>query len=142
MNCGQVCASVERLYVTEPVAEKFIAAVVDEVKKLRVGPPAQDCSTDIGPLTNENQLNIVSDQVTDAIAKGARVLAGGRRREDLGGYFFEPTVLVDVDNSMKVMTEETFGPVLPIKVVKDEDEAIREANNSGTGCLLRCGLQN
>src|SRR6185295_641942 len=135
MNCGQVCASVERLYVTEPVAEKFINAVVDEVKKLRVGPPAQDCSTDIGPLTNENQLNIVSDQVTDAIAKGARVLAGGRRREDLGGYFFEPTVLVGVDNSMKVMTEETFGPVLPIKVVKDEDEAIREANNSRYGLL-------
>ncbi|HST20968.1 MAG TPA: aldehyde dehydrogenase family protein [Blastocatellia bacterium] len=135
MNCGQVCASVERLYVTEPVAEKFIAAVVDEVKKLRVGPPAQDCSTDIGPLTNENQLNIVSDQVTDAIAKGARVLVGGRRREDLGGYFFEPTVLVDVNDSMKVMTEETFGPLLPIKVVKDEDEAIREANNSRYGLL-------
>src|SRR5439155_19659000 len=68
MNCGQVCASVERLYVTEPIAERFISAVVDEVKRLRVGPPS-GCRTDVGPLTNENQLNVVSDQVADATAK-------------------------------------------------------------------------
>ena len=135
MNCGQVCASVERLYVLEPVAEKFIAAVVAEVKKLRLGPPSPDCATDIGPLTNEKQLSIVTEQVADAVARGARVLAGGRRRDDLGGYFFEPTVLVDVDSSMRVMTEETFGPVLPIKVVKDEEEALREANNTRYGLL-------
>jgi acyl-CoA reductase-like NAD-dependent aldehyde dehydrogenase len=135
MNCGQVCASVERLYVVEPVAERFIAAVTDEVKKLRLGRPSADCSTDIGPLANLNQLNVVTDHVADAVAKGARVVAGGRRREDLGGYFFEPTVLVDVDSTMKVMTEETFGPLLPIKVVKDEEEAIREANNSRYGLL-------
>jgi acyl-CoA reductase-like NAD-dependent aldehyde dehydrogenase len=134
MNCGQVCASVERLYVAEPIAEKFISSVVEEVKRLRVGPP-EGCTTDIGPLTNENQLNIVSEQVADAVARGARVLTGGRRREDLGGYFFEPTVLVDVDDSMKVMNEETFGPVLPIKVVKDEEEAIREANSTRYGLL-------
>jgi len=134
MNCGQVCASVERLYVAEPIAERFIAAVVDEVKKLRIGAPS-GCSTDIGPLTNENQLNIVSDHVADAVAKGARVLTGGRRREDLGGYFFEPTVLVDVNSSMKVMTDETFGPVLPIKIVKDEVEAISEANRTRYGLL-------
>lgn len=133
-NCGQVCASVERLYVVEPVAERFISAVVDEVKRLRVGPPA-GCETDIGPLINENQLNIVSDHVADAVAKGARVLAGGRRREDMGGYFFEPTILTGVNNTMKVMTEETFGPVLPIMIVKDEEEAIREANNSRYGLL-------
>jgi acyl-CoA reductase-like NAD-dependent aldehyde dehydrogenase len=134
MNAGQVCASVERLYVAEPIAEKFIRAVVDEVKRLRLGPPS-GCETDVGPLTNENQLSVVSEHVADAVGKGARVLTGGRRREDLGGYFFEPTVLVDVDNTMKVMTEETFGPVLPIKVVKDEEEAIREANSSRYGLL-------
>jgi acyl-CoA reductase-like NAD-dependent aldehyde dehydrogenase len=134
MNCGQVCASVERLYVAEPIAEKFISSVVEEVKRLRVGPP-DGCSTDVGPLTNENQLNVVSEHVADAVARGARVLTGGRRREDLGGYFFEPTVLVDVDGSMKVMSEETFGPVLPIKVVKDEEEAIREANSTRYGLL-------
>jgi len=134
MNCGQVCASVERLYVAEPIAEKFIAAVVNEVRKLRVGAPS-GCSTDIGPLTNENQLNVVIDHVADAVARGARVLTGGRRRDDLGGYFFEPTVLIDVNSSMKVMTEETFGPVLPIKVVKDEEEAIVEANSTRYGLL-------
>jgi succinate-semialdehyde dehydrogenase/glutarate-semialdehyde dehydrogenase len=133
-NCGQVCASVERLYVTAPVAEKFISAVADEVKRLRVGPPS-GCKTDIGPLVNENQLKIVSDQVADAVAKGARVLAGGRRREDLGGLFFEPTVLVEVTDSMRVMNEETFGPVLPIKVVRDEEEAIAEANKTRYGLL-------
>jgi succinate-semialdehyde dehydrogenase/glutarate-semialdehyde dehydrogenase len=133
-NCGQVCASVERLYVAEPIAEKFISAVVDEVKRLRLGAPS-GCETDIGPLINEGQLNIVSDQVADAVAKGARVLTGGRRRDDLGGFFFEPTVLVDVNDSMKVLNEETFGPVLPIKVVRDEEEAIREANNTRYGLL-------
>jgi succinate-semialdehyde dehydrogenase/glutarate-semialdehyde dehydrogenase len=133
-NSGQVCASVERLYVTEPIAEKFIASVVEEVKKLRQGPPS-GCDTDIGPMINESQLNIVCDHVADAVAKGARVLTGGRKREELGGYFFEPTVLVDVNNSMKVMTEETFGPVLPIMVVRDEEEAIREANNTRYGLL-------
>jgi len=133
-NCGQVCASVERLYVVEPIAGKFISSVVDEVKKLRQGPPS-GCTTDIGPLINENQLNTVTDHVADAVARGARVLTGGRRRDDLEGFFFEPTVLVDVNSSMKVMTEETFGPVLPIMVVKDEEEAIREANNSRFGLL-------
>ena len=133
-NCGQVCASVERLYVTEPIAERFIAAVVDGVGKLRMGAPS-GCSTDVGPLTNENQLNVVGNHVADAVAKGARVLTGGRRRDDLGGYFFEPTVLVDVNSSMRVMTEETFGPVLPIKIVKDEEEAIIEANSTRYGLL-------
>jgi succinate-semialdehyde dehydrogenase/glutarate-semialdehyde dehydrogenase len=86
-------------------------------------------------LTNENQLNVVGNHVADAVAKGARVLTGGRRRDDLGGYFFEPTVLVDVNSSMRVMTEETFGPVLPIKIVKDEEEAIIEANSTRYGLL-------
>ena len=132
--CGQVCASVERLYVEEPIAGKFIAAVVEQVKKLRVGPPI-GCSTDVGPLSNENQLKIVTDHVEDAVKKGATVLTGGSRREDLEGYFYEPTVLVGVNNSMKVMNEETFGPVLPIMVVKDDDTAIREANDSRYGLL-------
>jgi len=134
MNCGQVCASVERLYVTEPIAEKFIDAVVDEVNKLRLGPPS-GCSTDVGPLSNEQQLNVVCDHIADAVSKGARVLTGGRRVDELEGHFFEPTVLVDVNNSMKIMTEETFGPVLPIKVVKDEEEAISEANGTRYGLL-------
>src|SRR5262249_22449015 len=89
-NCGQICASVERLYVHETIADRFIAAVIAEVKKLRLGAPDAEFSTDIGPLVNEAQLQIVTDHVADAVAKGARVLTGGRRRDDLGGYFFEP----------------------------------------------------
>jgi succinate-semialdehyde dehydrogenase/glutarate-semialdehyde dehydrogenase len=132
-NCGQVCASVERLYVVEPIAEAFVAAVVEATKKLRVGPPTE--VADIGPLANAQQLKIVEDQVADAVAKGARVLTGGRSRPELGGYYFEPTVIVDVDDSMKVMNEETFGPVLPIKIVSDEDEAISRANGTKYGLL-------
>jgi succinate-semialdehyde dehydrogenase/glutarate-semialdehyde dehydrogenase len=127
-NCGQVCASVERLYVVEAVAERFIEAVVAETRRLRLG-------VDIGPLTNENQLNVVMDHVSDAVAKGARAITGGRRREDLGGYYYEPTVLTGVNDTMKVMNEETFGPVLPIVVVKDEEEALRRANLSDYGLL-------
>jgi succinate-semialdehyde dehydrogenase/glutarate-semialdehyde dehydrogenase len=134
-NCGQICASVERLYVHEQIADRFIPAVVEAVKRLRIGAPDANFSTDLGPLANENQLNIVSEQVADAVARGARVLTGGRRREDLGGYFFEPTVLVDVTSDMKVMNEETFGPLLPITIFKDEEEAIREANGTRYGLL-------
>lgn len=133
-NCGQVCASVERLYVVEPIAERFISAVVDEVKSLRVGPP-DGCSTDVGPLINSRQLDVVSEHVADAVEKGARVLVGGDRQKGVAGYFYEPTVLVDVDSSMRIMQEETFGPVLPIMVVRDEDEAIRHANSSRYGLL-------
>ena len=134
MNCGQACASVERLYVVESIAEKFVAAVVEKTKALRVGIPDGD-TKDIGSLTNENQLRIVTEHVNDAVAKGAKVLTGGKRIESLPGYFFEPTVLTNVNNSMRVMQEETFGPGLPIVVVKDEAEAIREANRSNYGLL-------
>ncbi len=132
-NCGQTCASVERLYVVEAIADRFIDAVVEKTKTLRVGgDPGQ---MDIGPLSNANQLRIVTEQVNDAVAQGAKALTGGKRIESLPGYFFEPTVLVNVDRSMRVMQEETFGPVLPIVVVKDEAEAIREANRSNYGLL-------
>jgi succinate-semialdehyde dehydrogenase/glutarate-semialdehyde dehydrogenase len=133
-NCGQACASVERLYVVEPIAERFIKALVEKTKALRVGgagPPPND----IGPLNNAKQLGIVTDQVNDAIAQGAKVLTGGRPLAARPGYFFEPTILVNVTNSMRIMQEETFGPVLPIIVVKDEAEAVREANRSNYGLL-------
>ena len=133
-NCGQTCASVERLYVVESIAERFIEAVVEKTKALRVGPDGKG-QFDIGSLTNANQLQIVEEQVKDALAGGAVALTGGKRMESLPGYFYEPTVLVRVNNSMKVMQEETFGPVLPIFVVKDEAEAIREANRSNYGLL-------
>lgn len=133
-NCGQTCASVERLYVAEYIADKFINAVVEKTKALRVGIDGEQ-QQDVGSLTNARQLRIVTEHVNDAVAKGARVLTGGRRIESLPGYFFEPTVLLNVNDSMRVMQEETFGPVLPIVVVKDDAEAIREANRSNYGLL-------
>ncbi len=131
-NCGQACASVERLYVVQSLADRFIQAVVERTRTLRVGGQGQ---SDIGPLNNAKQLEIVTTQVDDALAKGAKLLTGGRRIPGLPGYYFEPTVLANVNNSMRVMQEETFGPVLPIKAVRDEAEAIHEANQSRYGLL-------
>jgi succinate-semialdehyde dehydrogenase/glutarate-semialdehyde dehydrogenase len=133
-NCGQACASVERLYVVETIADRFIDALVEKARQLRVGADGAD-QKDIGPLNNQRQLDIVTEQVNDAVARGAKVLTGGRRIQTLPGYFYEPTILVNVDDSMRVMKEETFGPVLPLIVVKDEAEAIREANRSNYGLL-------
>jgi succinate-semialdehyde dehydrogenase/glutarate-semialdehyde dehydrogenase len=131
LNCGQTCASVERVYVEEPVAEAFVAKVVEETRKLRVGDPAQG-EVDVGPLTLERQRRIVDEHVAEALSRGARALTGGARPEG-PGYFYPPTVLTGVDHSMRVMREETFGPVLPIMVVPSLDEAIRLANDSDYG---------
>lgn len=133
VNCGQTCASVERCYVEAPAFERYRDRIAETVAGLRVGPGPD--GIDVGPLSNERQLQIVESQVEDAVAHGARVLVGGRRREDLGGFFYEPTVLVDVDHSMRVMREETFGPVLPLMRFQDEEEAIRLANDSPYGLL-------
>ncbi len=128
---GQVCASIERVYVERPVAEEFIAACVEKVRALRVGDPLLP-ETEIGPLTTEHQLRTVASHVDDAVRKGAKVLVGGSRL-GTSGLFYAPTVLTNVDHSMLVMTEETFGPVLPIMVVDSLDEAIRLANDSPYG---------
>ncbi|HEV2074617.1 MAG TPA: aldehyde dehydrogenase family protein [Thermoleophilaceae bacterium] len=131
-NGGQICTSVERVYVEEPVYDEFVTRVVDNVRSLRQGAPAEPGSVDVGAVTFPPQADIVDDHVRDAVAKGARVLVGGERGEG-PGRFFRPTVLTDVDHSMKAMTEETFGPTLPIMRVRDEDEAVRLANDSPYG---------
>jgi acyl-CoA reductase-like NAD-dependent aldehyde dehydrogenase len=131
MNAGQTCASVERVYVERDVAEPFLARVLEETRKLREGDPARG-TVDVGPMTLERQRRIVEEHVADAVARGARVLAGGRP-PDGPGLHYPPTVLVDVDHRMKVMKEETFGPVLPVMVVDGLDEAIRLANDSDYG---------
>jgi acyl-CoA reductase-like NAD-dependent aldehyde dehydrogenase len=131
-NGGQTCISIERAYVEEPVYDEFVAKVSEKVRALRVGRSDGFGSTDVGAITFPKQLDIIKDHVADAVAKGAHVLTGGH--EVAGpGRFFEPTVLIDVDHSMKCMTEETFGPTLPIMKVKDEEEAIRLANDSQYG---------
>jgi succinate-semialdehyde dehydrogenase/glutarate-semialdehyde dehydrogenase len=129
MNCGQVCSSVERVYVARKIYDRFVELCVEKTKKLRVG---QDVNfdVDIGPMANEEQLNTVEEHVKDALQKGAMVLCGGKRPEGVKGYFYEPTILVNVDHTMLCMKEETFGPLLPIMAFDSEEEAIRLANDS------------
>ncbi|MCL4557260.1 MAG: aldehyde dehydrogenase family protein [Deltaproteobacteria bacterium] len=130
MNSGQTCASVERVYVDESIRSEFTELVVGHTMKLRHGDRLDDHSTDVGAMIDERQLAIVESHVADAVSKGAKVLTGGKRPEALKGYFYQPTVLDTVDHRMKIMTEETFGPCLPIMGFRTEEEAVRLANDS------------
>jgi acyl-CoA reductase-like NAD-dependent aldehyde dehydrogenase len=131
-NSGQICTSVERVYVTEAVYDRFLDALTERVDGLRQGPDRPAFTHELGAMTSPPQVEIVEDHLRDAIDKGATIVTGGGQREGAGD-FFEPTVLVDVDHSMKIMREETFGPVIPVMKVRDEDEAVRLANDSRYG---------
>ena len=131
-NSGQICMSVERIYVEEPVYDEFVEKLTEEVGGLRQGADGTEYDKDVGAMTSPNQSAIVEDHISDALAGGARALTGGKRAEGPGD-FFEPTVLVDVDHSMKVMRDETFGPVVGVMKVRDEEEAIRLANDTRYG---------
>jgi acyl-CoA reductase-like NAD-dependent aldehyde dehydrogenase len=133
MMSGQVCMSVERVYVEAPVAEAFTEKLVEQMRALRVGPNGARADIDYGAFTSPRQIEIVERHVEDARAKGARVLTGGRRCGEGPGFFYEPTVLAGVDHSMLVMREETFGPVVPVMSVRDTDEALRLANDTQYG---------
>jgi aldehyde dehydrogenase (NAD+) len=126
-NAGQACISVERVYVAERVYDQFVDKVVEGVRALKVGGD----DGHLGAMTSEAQVAIVKDHLQDAVAKGAKVLTGGP--DAISGSFIQPTVLVDVDHRMKVMTEETFGPVIPIARVASTEEAVRLANDSKYG---------
>ena len=132
-NAGQTCISVERVYVEGAAYEPFVEKVVEKVAALRQGVPGGRAHVDIGAVTSPEQLDILDEHVRDAVAKGAAVRVGGHRRASGDGDFFEPTVLTGVDHSMTCMTEETFGPTLPIMRVENEDEAVRLANDSPFG---------
>jgi succinate-semialdehyde dehydrogenase/glutarate-semialdehyde dehydrogenase len=132
VNAGQACLSVERCYVHRKVYEPFLEACVRKTKQLRVG-NGMDENTDVGPMIHERQLRNVEAQVEDALAQGARLPTGGVRLTELGANFYQPTVLADVQQNMRVMREETFGPVLPIMAVDSDEEAIRLANDSEYG---------
>ncbi len=138
-NAGQVCTSTERVYVVDRVADEFTRRVVEETSHLRQGAEGE---FDIGPMIRAEQLTVVEEHIRDAIAKGARVLAGGRRNPAYVGLFFEPTVLDDVTHDMKIMREETFGPVLPIMRVRDADEAVAFANDSPYGLNANVWTRN
>jgi acyl-CoA reductase-like NAD-dependent aldehyde dehydrogenase len=132
VNAGQACLSVERCYVHRRLYESFAQTCAKKATQLRVG-NGMDTNTDVGPMIHERQLRIVEAHVEDAKAKGARVLAGGKRLPELGPSFYAPTVLMNVTQDMRIMREETFGPVLPITAFGDDDEAIRLANDSEYG---------
>jgi acyl-CoA reductase-like NAD-dependent aldehyde dehydrogenase len=131
-NSGQTCISVERVYVEELVYDDFVSRVERKMRALREGPPAGPGTVDVGAITSPPQVDLIDRHVRDAIDKGARALVGGRRGAGPGD-FYEPTLLVDVDHTMDCMTEETFGPTLPVMKVCDADEAVRLANDSPYG---------
>ncbi len=127
---GQTCLSMERVYVVEAAYDAFIDLVVEEARRFRVGYSAEKAGEfDLGPVSNERQMAIIEEHLADAVEKGAQIVLGGRRN----GLFMEPAVLVNVDHSMKLMREETFGPLLPVMKVRDEAEAIAMANDSDYG---------
>lgn len=132
VNAGQACLSVERCYVHQAIYEQFAKACADKTKQLHVG-NGMDPHTDVGPMIRERQVRIVESHVEDARQRGARVLAGGTRLPQLGPNYYAPTVLADVSHEMRIMREETFGPVLPIMPCADQDDAIRRANDSEFG---------
>ncbi len=130
MNTGQYCCGTERIYVAEPIYDRFVSRVVEETKKLRQSDQGE---FDVGATFWDKQLDIIESHVEDAKAKGAEVHVGGRRNPDLKGLYYEPTVVTNVDNRMELMTKETFGPVIAIQKVADEEEGLRLANDSEFG---------
>jgi succinate-semialdehyde dehydrogenase/glutarate-semialdehyde dehydrogenase/succinyl-CoA reductase len=131
VNCGQSCIAAKRFFVVDSVADEFVEKFAERMKKLTVGDP-MDPSTDIGPLVNEGQRDEIEAQVRDAVAKGARAVVGGKRLRR-PGWYFEPTLLSHVTKEMRVLRDETFGPVAPVLAVPDLEAGIREANDSEFG---------
>jgi acyl-CoA reductase-like NAD-dependent aldehyde dehydrogenase len=133
LNTGQVCTGAKRFYVFESIADEFTQRVVDFTRSLKLGSGLQP-DTDIGPVINLPQLEDIHSRVQEAAGEGARVLTGGRRAPQFKkGFFYEPTVMVDVRQNMRLVRTETFGPILPIMRVRDIDEAIERANDSTYG---------
>ena len=131
-NSGQLCVGTERMFVEAAVYGRFVPAFVERVGAMRLG-AGLDWDVEMGSLISQAQLARVERYVEDAVAKGARVLTGGRPRPDLGPLFFEPTVIEGVDEAMAVMHEETFGPVVAVHRVRDAGEAVARANASAYG---------
>src|SRR3989344_669008 len=135
LNCGQVCTAVKRLFVERKVYKKTVQLFIKRLKKVKVGSP-QDESTEIGPLVSQKQLQVLEIQVGDAVSKGAKMEIGGRRPKDkklAKGNYFEPTVITNIKPNMKVLSEEVFGPVLPIIPFETEEEVIGLSNKTEYG---------
>lgn len=132
INAGQVCISVERIYVEDTVHDEFVAKLAEKVGALRQGAPGPMGSVDVGAIIDPPQIDLIAEHVEDAVERGAEVVLGGKRVAG-PGRFYEPTVLTGVDHSMRCMREETFGPTLPIMRVADAEEAVALANEGGYG---------
>jgi acyl-CoA reductase-like NAD-dependent aldehyde dehydrogenase len=141
MNAGQTCLSVERCYVHRSLYEPFLQKCREKIAKLRVG-NGIDSEVEIGPMIHERQLKVVDEQVRNALQLGARLLAGGKRLSDLGPNFYAPTLLADVTHGMRLMQEETFGPVLPVISFDSDEDAVRLANDSIFGLAASVWTNN
>ena len=139
-NAGQVCSSVERLYLHEKIADSFLQKCVAKTARLRQGLGTDE--VDVGPMSSELQLVKVEQQVTAAVGQGAKVLIGGERDYDRRGFFFRPTILTNVNHRMEVMSEETFGPVIGVMTFQTDDEAVRLANDSRFGLTASVWTRN
>ncbi|WP_188206655.1 NAD-dependent succinate-semialdehyde dehydrogenase [Alkalibacillus aidingensis] len=133
-NAGQTCICANRLYVHESVKERFTEKLIEQVKQLKVGQGTRD-DVDVGPLINEQAVDKVKGHLHDAVEKGAKLVYGGdsQNTSDLNGHFYHPTVVQGTTSEMRVMNEETFGPLLPIQTFKEDKEAIDAANDTNYG---------
>ncbi|MGA2113592.1 MAG: succinic semialdehyde dehydrogenase [Bryobacteraceae bacterium] len=131
-SAGQVCISIERIYVHQSIAAPFLDRLAERTRALKLG-VSLDYSVEMGSLTGERQLQHVEEHVRDAVEKGAELVAGGRRRPDLGPLFYEPTILTSVTDQMRVYAEETFGPVVSVYTFSTEAEAVERANATRYG---------
>jgi acyl-CoA reductase-like NAD-dependent aldehyde dehydrogenase len=130
-NNGQSCCAVERIYVHEKIYDQYIDEFIREVNSWKIGPPTE-AGVYVGPLTRKDQLTVLDDQISEAVQKGATVVTGGNRVKGKG-YYFEPTVLINVSHEMQVMKEESFGPVIGIMKVRNDDEAVTLMNDTEYG---------
>jgi acyl-CoA reductase-like NAD-dependent aldehyde dehydrogenase len=128
-NCGQVCLSVERVFVEKSVSEEFATRCVEKTRKLKLG-PGNDPATDVGPMIRPQHVQRMVDLIEDAVSRGANLRCGGYPRVDLGPNFFEPAVICNVDPSMKLFQEETFGPILAMQAVRNSEQAVAWANDT------------
>jgi acyl-CoA reductase-like NAD-dependent aldehyde dehydrogenase len=132
INCGQSCIASKRFIVVKNIANEFIEKFIQKTEKLKVGDPSSD-DTDLGPLVNAKALKTIDSQVNDSIKEGAEVLTGGEQIVESKGYFYKPTILGNITPNMRIVNEEVFGPVAPILIAENENEAIKLANDSEFG---------